>query len=49
MSKWFTANRLALNLNKTNIIQFIANNSPRHALSIGYNGKCIEGSVNTKS
>jgi hypothetical protein len=48
MSKWFAANRNALNPNKTNIIKFKANNSPQHALNIGYNGKCIEESVNTK-
>jgi hypothetical protein len=29
MSKWFTANKLALNLDKTNIIKFITNNSPQ--------------------
>jgi hypothetical protein len=46
-SKWFTANRLTLNLDRTNIIKFIANNSPQHALNIGYNGKYIEESVNT--
>jgi hypothetical protein len=39
MSKQFAANRLALNLDKTNIIKFIANNSPQHALNPGYNGK----------
>jgi hypothetical protein len=43
MSKWFAANRLALNT-----IKFTANNCPQHALNIGYNGKCIEESVNTK-
>jgi hypothetical protein len=36
MSKWFTANKLALNLDKTNIIKFIKNNSPQYALSIGF-------------
>jgi hypothetical protein len=48
MSKWFAANRLALNLDKTNIIKFAVNNSPQHALNIGYNGKFIEKSVNMK-
>jgi hypothetical protein len=48
MSKWFTANKLALNLDKTNIIKFITNNSPKYALSTGYNGKYIQESVNTK-
>jgi hypothetical protein len=33
MRKWFTANKLALNLDKTNIIKFITNNSPQYALS----------------
>jgi hypothetical protein len=46
MSKWFTANKLALNLDETNIIQFITNNSPQYALSIGYNGKYMQESVN---
>jgi hypothetical protein len=44
----FTANKLALNLDKTNIIKFITYNSPQHALSIGYNEKYIQASVNTK-
>jgi hypothetical protein len=48
ISKLFAANRLALNLDKTNIIKFTENNSPQHALNIGYNGKCIEESVNMK-
>jgi hypothetical protein len=34
--KWFTANKLALNLGKTNI-KFIKNNLPQHALNIGCN------------
>jgi methyl coenzyme M reductase alpha subunit len=42
MSKWFAANRLALNLDETNIIKFTANNYPQHALNTGYNGKCTE-------
>jgi hypothetical protein len=48
MNKWFTANKLALNLDKTSIIEFIINDSPEYALSIGYSGKCIEMSVNMK-
>jgi hypothetical protein len=48
MSKWFTAHKLALNLDKTNIVKFITNNSPQYTLSIGYNDKCIEEKVNTK-
>jgi hypothetical protein len=45
MSKWFA---LAKNLDKTNIITFIVNNSPHHALNIDYNGKCIQESLNAK-
>jgi hypothetical protein len=41
VSKWFTANKLALSLDKTKIIHFVTNNSPQCALSIGYNGKHI--------
>jgi hypothetical protein len=48
MSKWFATNRLALNLDKTNIIKFIEYNSPWHALNIAYDCKCIEESVNMK-
>jgi hypothetical protein len=48
MSKWFTANKLVLNLDKTNLITFLINNSPQFPLSIGYNDNCIEESVNTK-
>jgi hypothetical protein len=48
VSKWFTDNKLSLNLDKTNIIKFITNNSPQYPLSNGYNDKCIEESVNTK-
>jgi hypothetical protein len=48
MCKWFAANRLALNLDKTNIIKFRANNCPQHVLNVGYNGKCIDQSVNMK-
>jgi hypothetical protein len=39
MSRWFAANKLALNLDKTNIIKFITNNSTQYAVSIGYKGK----------
>jgi hypothetical protein len=43
MSKWFVANKLALNLDKTNIIKFTTINLPHCPLSIGYNDKYIEG------
>jgi hypothetical protein len=45
MSKWFAANKLALNLDKTNIIKFITVNLPQCPLSIGYNDKIIEESI----
>jgi hypothetical protein len=48
MSKWFAANKLALNLDKTNIVKFITKNSPQYPLGIGYNDKCVEESINTK-
>jgi hypothetical protein len=48
MSKWFSANKVALNPDKTNIIKFIPNNSPQYPLNIGFNDKYIEEAVNTK-
>jgi hypothetical protein len=43
-----TANKLAINLVKTNIIKCVTNNSPQHTSSTGYNEKSIEESINTK-
>jgi hypothetical protein len=48
MSEWFDANKLALNLDKTNIIKFTTINVPQCPLSIGYNDKYIEESAQTK-
>jgi hypothetical protein len=48
MSKWFAANKLTVNLDKTNIIKFTTINLPQCPLSIGYNDKYIEESVHTK-
>jgi hypothetical protein len=48
MTEWLTANKLVLNLNKTNIMKFITKNSPHCALRIDYRGKCIEETINTK-
>jgi hypothetical protein len=48
MGKWFDANNLTLNLDKTNRIKFITYNSPQFPISIGYEEKYIEESVNTK-
>lgn len=41
-------NKLALNVDETNVINFITNNSRQYALIIGYNIKCIQESVNTE-
>jgi hypothetical protein len=41
MSKWYNANKLAINLDKINIITFISKNSPLYALNIGYDEKHI--------
>jgi hypothetical protein len=49
MSKWFVANKLTLNLDKTNIITFITYNSQQFLISIGYEDKYIEESVHTTS
>jgi hypothetical protein len=48
-NKWFTSNKLVLNLDKTNTIKFITNKSPQYKLSIGYNEKYTEELINTKS
>jgi hypothetical protein len=48
MIEWFTASKLVLNLDKTNIMKFITNNSPHCALLIDYREKYIEETINTK-
>jgi hypothetical protein len=48
MIEWFTANKLVLNLDRTNIMKFIMNNSPHCELHIGYKEKYIEEMVKTK-
>jgi hypothetical protein len=48
MSKWFAANKLTLNLDKTNRIKFTTINLPQCPLSIEYDDKYIEESVHTK-
>jgi hypothetical protein len=47
MNKWFTSNKLVLNLDETNIIKFITNESPQYDLRIMMK-KYIEESINTK-
>jgi hypothetical protein len=48
MIEWFSANKLVLNLEKTNTMKFVTNNSPHCALNIGYKDKYIEETVNSK-
>jgi hypothetical protein len=47
-SIWFTANKLALRLDKTNILKFTTNNALQCPLSIRYNDKYLEEPVHTK-
>jgi hypothetical protein len=49
MTTWLTSNKLALNLDKTNIIKFITNKSQQYDLKTGNDEKYIEESINTKS
>jgi len=41
MIKWFDTNNMFLNLDKVNIMRFIAKNSPLSTLLIGYKEKYI--------
>jgi len=44
----FTANKLVLNLDKSNIMKFITKNSSHSTLHIGYKEEYVEETVNTK-
>jgi hypothetical protein len=46
MIEWFAANKLVLNLKKTNVMKSVTKNLPYCALTIGYKGKYIEVIVN---
>jgi len=48
MIEWFSANKLFLNLEKTNIMNFVTINQPYCALTISHKYKCIEEVVNLK-
>jgi len=48
MIEWFSANKLILNLEKTNILKFVTNNLPYCALSIGHKDEYIEEAVHLK-
>jgi hypothetical protein len=48
MSIWFSANKLSLIPDKTNVTKFITKNSPQYPLNNGYNDIYIEEAVKTK-
>jgi hypothetical protein len=48
MIEWCAANKLALNLEKTNTVKFVMSNSPHCELTISYKDKYIEETVNSK-
>jgi hypothetical protein len=48
MSKWFVANKLVINPDKTNTVTYITNSSPQHSSNTGYSEKYIGELVNTK-
>jgi hypothetical protein len=45
MIEWFSANKLVVNLEKTNIMKFVMSNSPHCAFTIGYKDKYMEETV----
>jgi hypothetical protein len=48
LSKWFKANRLSLNFDKTPFVQFTTKNSPEIVLDISYDKKFISKAYDTK-
>jgi len=48
MIEWFSANKLVLNVKKTNIKKSVTINQPYCALTVSYRDKCIEEAVNLK-
>jgi len=48
LNKWFAANLLSLNLNKTQYVQFMTKNAPARAISISYNNMTILNTIKTK-
>ena len=49
MIKWFAANNLVTDLDKTNVMKFITKKSSHPILRIGYKEKYLEETVNSKS
>ena len=48
LNKWFAANLLSLNLNKTQYVQFMTKNTPIRDISISHNNMLISKTSNTK-
>jgi hypothetical protein len=48
LNKWFEANKLSLNFDKTHYIQFTTKNSPQIDLEISYANKLISKALDTK-
>jgi hypothetical protein len=48
MIEWFAANKLVLNLEKTNVMKFVVSNSPHCELTVGYKDQYIDETVNSK-
>jgi hypothetical protein len=46
MSKWFSANKLSLNLEKTNVIKFVTKISPQYPLNTKFLGLQIDNQLN---
>ena len=48
INKWFQANQLTLNYNKTNYLQFTNKNSLDYNLKLHYQGNEVKSTLNTK-
>jgi Tfp pilus assembly PilM family ATPase len=47
LNKWFAANLLSLNLNKTQYVQFMTKNTPTRDISISYNNILVLKNLHT--
>jgi hypothetical protein len=48
LNKWFAANLLSLNLNKTQYLQIMTKNTPTRDISISYNNTLVSNTSNTQ-
>jgi hypothetical protein len=48
MIEWFSANKLVLNLENTNIMKFLTINQEYCELTVSYKDECIDEAVNLK-